>query len=182
MKVFGYYREDIFGVDMSFASLLPKPREYILLGERVQIFKELSGYIYGFRGVILRYGELETGPIFISDSGFFSDSIKYLYRVGIPPDYEKCKRFIEEGDYPEFTPLKYTKRIGGRVRVVFGEGVKFEVVGEGMVEINKSEFKGFFILPKLYGTFWPIKFILMGKEKRERALTVESWFYETHSS
>ncbi|MEO0175812.1 MAG: hypothetical protein ABIL28_05395, partial [candidate division WOR-3 bacterium] len=87
MNVFGYYREDAFGVDMSFASLLPKPKEYILLGERTVVYKELGGYIYGFKGVILRYGELETGPIFISDSGFFSDSIHHLYKVGIPPDY-----------------------------------------------------------------------------------------------
>mgnify|MGYP001772977238 CR=1 FL=1 len=182
MNVFGYYREDAFGIDMSFAYLLPKPKEYILLGEKARIFKELSGYIYGFKGVILRYGELETGPIFISDSGFFSDSIHYLYKVGIPPDYENCKRFIERGDYPGFTPLKYTKRVGGRVRIVINGGIRFEVVGEGGVEINKSEFKGFLMLPKLYGKFWFIKFILMDGEKRDRALTVESWFYETHSS
>jgi hypothetical protein len=58
MKVFGFYREDAPGIDLSFSTLLPKPIEYILLGDRVLSFSKISGYIYGYKGVILRYGEL----------------------------------------------------------------------------------------------------------------------------
>jgi hypothetical protein len=181
MKVFGFYREDAPGVDLAFSTLLPKPIEYILLGERVLSFSKISGYIYGYKGVILRYGDLETGPIFYSDSGFFSDSIGALYLVGVPPDYEKCKEFIEKGDFEGFTPLKYTKRIGGKVRIRFEGGLKFEVLGEGGIEIFEGEIRRFEVLPQIYGKLWFLKLALMKGEKRKRALTVERWF-QTHSS
>ena len=47
MKVFGFYREDAPGVDLAFSTLLPKPIEYILLGDKVLRFREISGYILG---------------------------------------------------------------------------------------------------------------------------------------
>jgi hypothetical protein len=181
MKVFGFYREDAPGVDLSFSAFLPKPKEYILLGDKVLIFKEISGYIYGYRGIILRYGELETGPIFYSDSGFFSDSINALYLVGVPPDYKKCREFIEGGDFEGFTPLKYTRRIGGKVRILFEGDLKFEVFGEGGIEISEGRIDKFEVLPHIYGRFWFLKLAFMRGEKRKRAIAVESWF-QTHSS
>ncbi len=181
MKVFGFYREDAPGLDLTFSTILPKPKEYIIFGDRILVFREISGYIYGYKGVILRYGELETGPIFYSDSGFFSDSIKALYLVGVPPDYIKCGEFIKRGDFEGFTPLKYTRRIGGRVKISIEEGIKFEILGEGRIETFEGEIRRFEVLPKIYGKLWFLRFLFMKEEEKRRALMVESWF-QTHSS
>ncbi len=188
MKIFGFYRDDAYGLDLSYLSFFPKAKRSILVGERIFEGELTGGYVYGFKGLILIYEDMEGFEIlidrhmFMTHSGFFSDSLYYLHIVGVPVDYESCKKFIENGYFEGFSPLKYTYVLGSKVKVIIGDGkVDFITLESEPLSLVQSKPKDFKIIPKIYGKFWKLR-ILFGKEKRKRAYSVENWFSPDHSS
>ncbi len=144
----------------------------------------MYGYVYGFKGFIALFadmGELIVGPLFATDSGYFSDSVSALERIGVPIDPEKCKRFINEGMFEDFSPLKYTRVVGGMVNINFEAGnIRFDVVEKG-INFRCVKPKNFTVIPRIYGKIWFLKLVFMGSAKRRRAFTLENLFH-AHSS
>ncbi|NPA80075.1 MAG: hypothetical protein GXO29_03370 [Thermotogae bacterium] len=187
MRVFGFYRAEEEGVDLSVVSFLPEPRAVALFGGgRFLLLRRVMGLIHGFSGFALLYSDYEPvdggvvveteAPLFISEGGFFSDAPAALVAVGVPLDIGACRRFIEEGDDGRLVPLKDTRRIGGRVRLTLkGDGPSFEEVGEGSIGAEGWKPEKFRLLPDVLGGAWRLKLMTMGRERKMRAYTVERW-------